>query len=409
MITAHLLMIGSELLGMKKTDLNGRFIIRLLEERNIKIKGYQIVPDSEEAIARAFSSAIASSDIVISSGGVGPTGDDLTREGLARARSTSLEKKGKWFSEIKRKIASRGRELRDFDVKMAMVPRGCKIIPNTLGLAGGVYLKTKKKMVFSLPGVPAEFEEMSVNFVMKEIDSRFTEEQPHSIKVTLAGVRESEVQEFLARFDKQEWVSYSILPRYGVLDLSFLIYQKLFLETVSAEIFEGLDSRFAENIVSLDGESLVEVLAKRLGEKGFTLSVAESLTGGSLSEKIVSLPGVSSIYRGGITAYSNEAKSDILGVPRELIEKHGAVSEEVALAMARGARARFLSSCAIATTGVAGPDGGSEEKPVGLFFIAVAMPGKEEVRRHLFPFDRAGVMEFASNSGLYHLLRLLDK
>jgi len=402
-------MIGSELLGLKRDDLNGRFVMRLLEERNIKIKGYQIVPDSEEEIARAFSSAMAGSDIVISSGGIGPTGDDLTREGLARARSTSLEKKGKWFSEIKRKIALRGREIREFDVKMAMVPRGCRIIPNALGLAGGVYLKTKKKMVFCLPGVPAEFEEMSLDFVMKEIDLRFAEERPHLIKVTLAGVRESEVQEFLSRFDKQEWVSYSILPHYGVLELSFLIYQKLFLETVSAEIFEGLEGRFSENIVSLEGESLVEVLAKRMNEKKMTLSVAESLTGGSLSGKIVSLPGVSSFYKGGITAYSNEAKADILGVPRELIEKHGAVSEEVALAMARGARARFLSSCAIATTGVAGPDGGSEEKPVGLFFVAVAAPGKEEAHRFLFPFDRNGVMEFASHYGLYRLLKLIEK
>ncbi len=407
MTSACILLIGSELFRFDKEERNGRLILPLLEERNIKIKGYQIVPDSEEAIARAFSSAIAGSDIIISSGGIGPTGDDLTREGLARARGTSLEKKGRWFSEIRRKIEERGREIRDFDVKMAMVPKGCKIIPNTYGLAGGVYLKTKKKMVFCLPGVPREFEEMSRNFVLREIDSRFSEEQPHLIKVTLAGVRESEVQEFLSKFDKQDWVSYSILPHYGVLDLSFLIYQKLFLETVSREIFDGLEQRFSENIISLEGESLVEVLAKKMAEKKMTLSVAESLTGGSLSKKIVSLPGVSSFYKGGITAYSNEAKSEILGVPRELIEKHGAVSEEVALAMARGARARFLSSCAIATTGVAGPDGGSAEKPVGLFFVAVAAPGKEEVHRFLFPFDRRGVMEFASHYGLYHLLKLL--
>ena len=143
--------------------------------------------------------------------------------------------------------------------------------------------------------------------------------------------------------------------------------------------------------------------------RSLTLSVAESLTGGSLSKKIVSLPGVSSFYKGGITAYSNEAKSDILGVPRDMLEKHGAVSEEVALAMARGARARFLSSCAIATTGVAGPDGGSNEKPVGLFYVAVAAPGKEEAHRLAFPGGRHGVMEFASHYGLYRLLKLIEK
>ncbi|HPA27006.1 MAG TPA: molybdopterin-binding protein, partial [Acidobacteriota bacterium] len=183
MTSACILLIGSELFRFDKEELNGRFILPLLEERNIKIKGYQIVPDSEEAIARAFSAAMAGADIVIASGGIGPTGDDLTREGLARARGTSLEKKGRWFSEIKRKIEERGREIRDFDVKMAMVPRGCKIIPNKFGLAGGVYLKTKKKMVFCLPGVPREFEQMTLDFVLGEIDSRFSEERPHSIKV----------------------------------------------------------------------------------------------------------------------------------------------------------------------------------------------------------------------------------
>jgi nicotinamide-nucleotide amidase len=407
--SAYLLLIGSELMNLQRDDLNGRFILKRLEERNIKIKGYQIVPDDEDAISEAFSFATASSDIVISSGGLGPTGDDVTREGLAKAQSVSLEKNPKWFSEIRKKIEKRGREIRDFDVKMAMVPKGSKVVPNKFGLAAGIFSKTKKKLIFALPGVPTEFEEMAVNFVLREIDKRFTEEQPHSIKAVLAGIRESEVQEFLSQYDKQEWVSYSILPHYGVLELSFLIYQKLFLKTINNDILEGLKNRFATNLISLDGRSIVEVLAGELKKKDLSLSIAESITGGTLSKKIVALGGASSFYKGGITAYSNEAKTDILGVPRELIEKHGAVSEEVALAMARGARARFLSSCAIATTGIAGPTGETEEKPVGLVHIAVSAPDKEEVHRHVFPFDRTGVIEMASNFALFHLLSLLRK
>lgn len=164
---------------------------------------------------------------------------------------------------------------------------------------------------------------------------------------------------------------------------------------------------YGSNIVSSNGEGLVEKISKELKKRKYFLSIAESITGGTLSKKIVSYPGASRFYKGGVTAYSNEAKIDILGVPEEYIEKYGAVSEQTALAMVRGARARFLSQCAIATTGIAGPKGGTVEKPVGLVYIALSKPEREKCFKYVFPFSREGVIEMTSNYALFHFLKFL--
>lgn len=403
MVKFSLLLIGSELFDFQRKEINGRVVLDFLKNRNFEIANLQIVEDNIKSIKSAFLNASEVSDVIIASGGIGPTGDDLTREGLSQALKKNLISDKNWFKEIEKRLHLRNKESKEFEKKMALVPEGGKIIPNKYGLAGGVYLEEKGKTYFLLPGVPSEFQEMFKNFVSPQIMKKYKIEPKKELKFVLSGIRESEIQEYLKDIDEKKDISYSILPHFGVIELKFLFKT----ERLKREIQKEFSKIYCKNIISSNGEGVVETILKELKRKNFSLSCAESLTGGNLSKKIVSLSGASQFYKGCVIAYSNEAKIDILGVPQEYIRKYGAVSEKTALAMARGARARFLSQCAIATTGIAGPTGGTSRKPVGLVYIAVSKPGKEMVFKYIFPFSREGVIETASNYALFHFLKFL--
>ncbi|MCX7829601.1 MAG: nicotinamide-nucleotide amidohydrolase family protein [Acidobacteria bacterium] len=405
MPSASILLIGSELLSASNNESNGRIVLDFLEKRNFEIKNFQIVEDDKEAIKASFENAIKVSDIVISSGGIGPTGDDLTREGLSLALGKNLIINKKWLKEIEKKLLIRNKKIKECDRKMAYVPEGGMIIPNKYGLAGGVFFTEKDKFIFLLPGVPSEFKEMFESFVCKKIDKNFKAKKRSELKVTFAAIRESEIQEYLKNLDRLINLKYSILPHFGVIDLKILFENEEDKLRTEKKIFKI----FKSNIISINGNSLVDEIKKEMFKRKIFLSVAESLTGGNISKKVVSVSGASEFFKGSVTAYSNEAKIEILGVPEKYIQKYGAVSEEVALAMARGVRARFLSQCAIATTGIAGPSGGSRKKPVGLVYIAVSKPHKERVYRYIFPLSREGVIEMTSNYALYHFLQLIKE
>lgn len=400
---ASLLLIGSELFDLQEKESNGKIVLDFLKKRNFDVANLQIIEDNIETIKVAFENALKTSDVVIASGGMGPTGDDLTREGFSKAIKRDLVLDNKWLKEIEKKFNKWGRKINDFDKKMAFLPKECKIIPNKYGLAGGVYFKEKGKKAFLLPGVPIEFRDMFDNFVSKQIDKNFKCKKKIELKITLAAIRESAIQQYLKKFDKRKEVTYSILPHFGVVDLKILFKDG----KIKTRTEDEIRKKFKKNIVSMEGSSIVEEIKKLLNKNRFFLSVAESLTGGNISKKIVSLSGASDFFKGAVTAYSNEAKTEILGVPEDYIKKYGAVSEKVALAMARGARARFLSQCAIATTGIAGPTGGNRKKPVGLVYIAVSKPNEERVFKYIFPLSREGVIEITSNYALFHLLALL--
>jgi len=400
---ASLLLIGSELFDLSKKESNGKIVLDFLRKRNFDLANLQIVEDTIETIKAAFENALKTSDVVIASGGLGPTGDDLTREGFAEAVKKSLVLEVKWHKEIEKKVKRWGRKISDFDKKMALVPENSKIIPNKYGLAGGVFFNEKGKNAFLLPGVPVEFRDMFDNFVSKQIERNFKCKKSEELKITLAAIRESDIQKYLQKFDKRKEATYSILPHFGIVELKIWFKDEKIKSKTETEIIK----KFKKNIVSLNGASIVEEIKKEMSRNHFFLSVAESLTGGNISQKIVSLSGASDFFKGSVTAYSNDAKIEILGVPEEYIKKYGAVSEQTALAMARGARAKFLSQCAIATTGIAGPSGGSKKKPVGLVFIAVSKPNKEKVFKYIFPLSREGVIEMTSNYALFHFLKIL--
>ncbi len=223
----------------------------------------------------------------------------------------------------------------------------------------------------------------------------------------MAGIAEVQAEETLRPWYNKPGVAVSILPSLGILKITFTITAPPAVEPepLENEARLALAKGLGAHLVSLDGASLPEVLGESLLEKGATLAVAESCTGGLVAQKVVSAAGASRYFLGSITAYANEAKQKLLGVPEETLLKHGAVSEETALAMARGARARFLASWAVATTGVAGPTGGTPDKPAGTVWIGVAGPGVERSFKIYFPMDRESMMELSANYALFYLWR----
>jgi len=407
---ASLLIVGSEMLDLHRPDANGPLARERLAELGILLSQVIRVEDREEAIAAALLGALETSDVVIASGGLGPTGDDLTREGAARALGRGVVLDDAWLRELTRRVEARGRPLTEAGRRQALIVAGAEMIPNPRGLACGSFLETGGKIIALLPGVVPEFAGMLEGFVLPRLAARFPERpEVRVVRAVVAGLPEVQAEPSLAPWYGKPGVAVSVLPVLGVLRITLTLTDPPAgpLGPLEDEARRLLAAGLAGHLVSLDGASLEQEIGELLLARRWTLAVAESCSGGRAAHKIVSVPGASRYFLGGVAAYANDAKEDLLGVPPGLLECHGAVSEEVALAMAHGARRRFGASCAVAITGIAGPDGGTPEKPVGLVHVAAATPEAEAARRIHFPLDRASVMELSANYALYTLWTLL--
>ena len=408
MATAALLIIGSEMVDPARKDANGPYAMVKLAALRIPLGMVVRVEDREAAIASAIEAALAACDVVITSGGLGPTGDDVTREAAASLFHTGVREDEGWMAVLEQRLSERGRPLTALGRRQAMVVDGAEALANNAGLACGNWLDRGGKAIAMLPGVPREFQDILDNQVLPRLAALFPgRPETRVIRATAAGIPEAQAEETLSPWYKRPGVSVSILPSLGVLKITFTITSPpaADLSAIEDEARRALADGLRENLVSLDGASLQEAVGRELLSGGSTLAVAESCTGGLVAQKVVSVAGASRYFLGGVTAYSNDAKARLLGVSQETLEKHGAVSAATALAMARGARARFLSGWAVATTGVAGPDGGTPEKPVGTVWIGVVGPGVEKSSRIFFPMDRESVMELSANYALFYLLR----
>jgi nicotinamide-nucleotide amidase len=398
------------MLDPERPDSNGPLARQRLAELGIPLSQVIRVEDREEAIAAALRAALATSDVVIASGGLGPTGDDLTRQGVARALERKVVLDEPWLAELTRRVEARGRPLTEAGKRQALIVEGAAPIPNPRGLACGSFLEVEGKLVALLPGVVPEFAGMLEAHVLPRVASRFPERpEVRVVRAVVSGLPEVEAEPVLAPWYDRPGVAVSVLPVLGVLRITLTLTDPPSgpLRALEEEARRHLAAGLGGHLVSLDGIALEQRVGELLLAKRWTLAVAESCSGGRAAHKIVSVPGASRYFLGGVEAYANEAKRELLGVPADLLERHGAVSEEVALAMARGARRCFGASCAIAITGIAGPDGGTPEKPVGLVHVAAATPEAESARRIHFPLDRASVMELSANYALYTLWRML--
>ncbi len=412
MATATLLIIGSEMLDPSRPDANGPLARDRLASLGIALVGVVRVGDDLMSLASAFKGALAGSDIVLTSGGLGPTGDDLTREALASVLGRKVVIDETWKAELAKRYESRGRTLSEKALRQALVVEGSEPLANGEGLACGGWVETGGAVAVLLPGVPAEFRRILDSEVIPRLAGRFPKRpRTEVVRATAAGLPEADVEPVLSRWYGKPGHSVSILPHMGVLQISVTLTSPPLenLDAESAGIQKELKRGLGKHLVSLEGDALEKMVGVRLLERGWTLSCAESCSGGLISQKIVSVPGASRYYLGGICAYGNEAKQTLLGVPRDTLEASGAVSEETALAMARGARARFVSHCAVSTTGIAGPEGGSPEKPVGTVYMAVATPVEERVHKIFMPYSREAVMSFSAHYALYRLWRMLEE
>jgi len=412
MARAALLLVGSEMTDPGRPDANGPYARARLGELGIPVVLVARVEDRVEAIAAAVRGALESAEVVIASGGLGPTGDDLTREGAGAALGRAVVEDPGWVAELTRRVEGLGRPLTEAGRRQALILEGSEALANPAGFACGTCVERDGHLLVLLPGVPREFRAILDTAVMPRLALRFpVRPEVRVVRAVVAGLPEATAEETLKPWYGREGVEVSILPSAGVLHITYTLTAPPAsgLGAVEGEVRADLARGLGAHLVSLEGRELEEALGDALLRRKATVALAESCTGGLAAHRVASVPGASRYFLGSVTAYANEAKRDLLGVPAATLQAHGAVSAETALAMARGARARFLATWAVSTTGVAGPDGGSEEKPVGTVFAAVVGPGYERAHAFRFPGERALVMRLSANYALYHLWRAVKE
>ena len=410
---AHIIAVGSELLTASRIDTNSLHITERLNAIGVAVSAKMIVGDDRSQIAAAMRDALARADVVIVTGGLGPTDDDLTRDAAAEVFGLSLEEDAAIVEAIRERFAARGLQMPEINRRQALVPRGAEVLPNARGTAPGLWIEDGLRRVLLLPGPPPELQPMLESWC--ERHGVPLGGGMHLVRRVLkvANVSESHVEE-MAQPAYARWrdaglpLSATILAQPGQIELHLTATAPsreeadAVLEPAVADLVDALHG----HVFTTRGESLEEVVGRLLRESGSTIAAAESCTGGLLMSRLTDVPGSSEYVMGGVVAYSNALKTDWLGVSPALLEEHGAVSEPVAVAMADGIRARHETTLGVGITGIAGPTGGSSAKPVGTVAIAVSTPEGARVRTHLFRGDRQQIKFWATQAALEQIRRL---
>jgi nicotinamide-nucleotide amidase len=407
-VRAEILAIGSELLTPLRSDTNAVVLTSRLLEAGIEVIARVTVADEADALEAAFRNALARADVVISTGGLGPTADDLTREAAAAALGRGLVRDASYVEALKARFARYGRVMSAVNEKQADVIEGASLLPNRRGTAPGQSVEHDGRLLVLLPGPPGEMEPMFGEQVLPLLRARAGGRVLRTRVLCIAGQPESEVEELAApvyrAFDNPRT---TILGGPGHVELHLVASAAS--EAEAAERLESLAAplreRLGPRLYDEAGRGLPEVVAELLRARGLTLAVAESCTGGLVAARLTGVAGASSFFDRGFVTYANRSKSELLGVPPELIESRGAVSAEVARAMAEGARHAAGSAIGVGITGIAGPEGGSPEKPVGLVFLALSGAAGERVREARFPGTRERVRYQATQAALEMLRR----
>ncbi len=400
---AEIIAVGSELLTPDRLDTNSLFLTRELNKLGIEVSRKIIVGDQRGDLRDAFAQALERAEVVIATGGLGPTEDDITREVAAELLGRKLESNPEVLLGIQERFRRFGREMAEVNKRQAMVPEGAVVLENLRGTAPGLWMESKGRVVILLPGPPNELEPMFARHVVERLAKRSSGLRQMTRELRVTGLPESDVDQRIAPiYTKYPSVQTTILAMAGEIQVHLRSWTKdaRGTEIVLDEIVEQISVALAENIFSTRGATLEEVVAEALNLNGATISTAESCTGGLLAERLTRIPGSSSYFLGGVVSYSNDLKSAWVDVPPEMIESRGAVSPEVAISLAEGIRRRTGSTLGMGITGVAGPGGGTPEKPVGLVHVALADGGTSRERGLFFPGDRERVRWSASQAAL---------
>ena len=412
-LSAAILAVGSELLTPQKTDTNSLYVTEVLNDLGIAVAFKAIVGDHRGELTAHVAHALARHRILILTGGLGPTDDDLTREVVAAHLELPLEEDPAIIDAMERRFAARGWKMPAVNRRQAMVPRGASVLANPHGTAPGLWIEHGDRVIALLPGPPREMKPMMDGEVRRRLGAIAGDVRLHRRLVRVAGKGESAVEEIVQPIYSR-WRSQS--PRIETTILAGLGQVELHLVTqsddarVASEALNLAVSELADvlgsDLVSTDGAVLEAVVGDLLRARGWWVAFAESCTGGLATSRMTDVPGSSEYVERSIVAYSNRAKIELLDVPVQLIDEYGAVSEPVAAAMAAGIRKRAGVNVGVGITGIAGPGGGSEQKPVGTVCIAVD-GGEPRVRTFRFPGGREMVKAMSANWAIDMVRRFL--
>ncbi|MHC4115946.1 MAG: competence/damage-inducible protein A [Planctomycetota bacterium] len=408
MKTVSIVSIGNEILTGQTVDTNAAHLSTELLSIGLPVVSSYAVGDEIERIVRGLELAGADADVILVTGGLGPTDDDLTRQALAKLLGVELEMQDELLEKMRKYFARRNLQMAAKNEIQAHLPAGARALPNSRGTAPGIRAEKNGKLFFAMPGVPPEMKQMFAGSVLPELRQFASGQTVVVKKLRCYGAGESTIAQQLGTImQRRRNPLINCTVELGVITLHIVATAETAetAERMARKDEQSLRRTLGELVYGTGEQTLEEVVGRELARQGKTVATAESCTGGLLAKLITDVPGASDYFAAGWVTYSNQAKSRELGVPAELIDEHGAVSEQVAEAMARRARARAGTDFAIGITGIAGPGGGTEQKPAGLVYVAVDSDRGCETKRCLFTHGRRFVRLRSAQTAL-NMLRV---
>lgn len=414
MIRVEIITIGDELLIGQVIDTNSSWMAVELNKMGWDVQYKTTVGDDEQDILNAFEMAFSRASIVLVTGGIGPTKDDITKKTLCHFFHTRLVFDEDTLSNVKEIVNRLGKKVNELTRDQAYIPENATIIQNKVGTAPVTWFERGEKVLVSMPGVPFEMKWIMTNEVLPRLQKKYAvSDSIQHLTFWVKDYSESQLAIYISDFENNlpEFIRLAYLPNYGLIRLRLTgkSSEEAFLKKEMELQRNKLLLLLKGHIISEEDSSPEFLLHKLLLEKKLSLSLAESCTGGKIASLFTAIPGASAYFKGGVVSYSNEAKNEILSVNIQDIEREGAVSETVVLQMLNGAKRIFHTDCAIATSGIAGPEGGTPDKPVGTVWIAAAFQDKVIAKRFLFSNNRESNILRSSNSAILMLLDLLQQ
>jgi len=383
----EIISIGTELLNGRVVDTNARFLRDEIKRVGHSLKLVTMVGDEDGYIEAVLAASMSRSDIILMTGGLGATHDDLTKRCVSKVLNRKLVLSAEVLDTLKKRFEQNQVDIPASEQKQALLPRRCMVVPNRYGTAPGFICQEEQVVIVCLPGVPKEMEQMWTDEVAPYLAERFCKnDQKVTLFARTCGLREMEVNDLLAGMDAQEGISVNLIARNGGVDIGFTMMPDRHnpVEVTVARIKMEVEKLLGASLYAWKEQCLEEIVGRLLASKSLTLGIAESCTGGLISHLVTQVPGSSAYFERGLVTYSNQAKQELLGVSADTLEQHGAVSSQTAREMAKGVRERADTDIGLGVTGIAGPGGGSEEKPAGLVYVALA--SRKECLCHSFRF-----------------------
>ena len=413
--SAEVIAVGSEMLGSTRLDTNSLYVAERLSDLGVELRAKSVVGDDRADLASIFRQSLERADLVIVTGGLGPTDDDLTREVVAEVLGLPMHQDDEIVRALHERFARRSLQMPASNLRQAQVPEGARVLTNPRGTAPGLFIEHRGKLIALLPGPPREMRPLLDQLCEGPVGARAGRERIYRATLFVAGRGESHVEEVVQPIyslwrDQTDPIATTILAAPGQIELHLSTRDvdpdagRKRIEAARQDLAAAL----GDDVFSTDGRSMEQILGAMLAGRGYRIAAAESCTGGLFTSRLTDVAGSSAYVYGAIVAYDNHVKVRDLGVPQSMLDEHGAVSEPVARAMLDGVFRSTGADVAVAITGIAGPGGGTPEKPVGTVVIAAAVPGKPpDLRTHRFNGDRAMIKFWSAQSAMDRVRRLL--